>query len=165
MPELYRQWSQQGIVFHYVSGSPWQLYVPLAEFFRAQRLPVASIDLKYVRLKDPSTLDLLQSQDMKLLAIESILRAFPRRRFILIGDSGEQDPETYAQIARTHGPQIVAIFIRNITQEQADNARIGPLRQGLDGVRFHLFEDPAELQPIMDEIGGATTADPETPSP
>ncbi len=34
MAELYHQWAQQGCVFHYVSGSPWQLYLPLAEFFR-----------------------------------------------------------------------------------------------------------------------------------
>ena len=156
MPELYREWAQQGIVFHYVSGSPWQLYLPLAEFFSAQQLPVGSVDLKYFRLKDPSALGLLQSQeDTKMRAIEPILQAFPQRRFVLIGDSGEQDPEIYTRIARTHRQQIVAIFIRNVTQEQADNARISPLRQGLDNVRFQLFDGPAELRPIVEEIGRA----------
>ena len=98
MPELYRQWAQQGIVFHYVSGSPWQLYLPLAEFFRTQQFPAGSMDLKLFRLKDPSALDLLQSQTAtKIRAIEPLLAAFPQRRFVLIGDSGEQDPEIYTE--------------------------------------------------------------------
>ena len=101
MPELYREWAHQGLAFHYVSGSPWQLYLPLAEFFSAQQFPVASVDLKHFRLKDPSALSLLQSQeDTKMRAIEPILQAFPQRQFILIGDSGEQDPEIYTRIAQ-----------------------------------------------------------------
>jgi hypothetical protein len=159
MPELYRGWAGQGIVFHYVSGSPWQLYLPLAEFFSVQQLPTGSVDLKYFRLKDPSALGLLQSQeDTKRRAIEPILQAFPQRRFVLIGDSGEQDPEIYTRIARTHRQQIEAIFIRNVTQEQADSARISALRQGLDNVRFQLFDSPAELRPIVEEIRRAQAA-------
>ena len=98
------------VVFHYVSGSPWQLYLPLAEFFSAQHFPPGSVDLKYFRLKDPSALSLLQSQeDTKMRAIEPILQAFPQRRFILIGDSGEQDPEIYT-LLRGARQQIVAIL-------------------------------------------------------
>jgi len=150
MPQLYRTWAKQGIVFHYVSGSPWQLYGPLAAFFDAQQLPVGSVDLKNFRLKDPSALDLLRSQEeTKLRAIEPLLQAYPRRRFILIGDSGEEDPEIFTRIARAHNQQVAAIFIRNVTQESPDNARIAPLRQGLEPVQFHLFLDPAELPPLV----------------
>jgi len=150
MPALYRQWAQQGIVFHYVSGSPWQLYLPLAEFFAAHQLPVSSVSLKDFRVKDPTTINLLQSQeDAKRRAIEPILEAFPRRQFILIGDSGEQDPEIYAQLARTHGRQIVAVFIRNVTQEQPDNQRLAALVKELNEVRFELFADPAALASLL----------------
>jgi hypothetical protein len=153
MAELYYQWAQQGCVFHYVSGSPWQLYLPLAEFFRTQGLPPGSINLKMFRLKDPSALDLLQSQTAtKIRAIEPLLKAFPERRFVLIGDSGEQDPEIYTEVARTHRPQVVGIFIRNVTGEQLDGERCRNLRPGLEGVRFHLFEQADELRPIMEEI-------------
>ncbi|MHB8973796.1 MAG: phosphatidate phosphatase App1 family protein [Pirellulaceae bacterium] len=153
MSELYRQWAQQGIVFHYVSGSPWQLYLPLAEFFRTQQFPEGSMDLKLFRLKDPSALDLLQSQTAtKIRAIEPLLTAFPQRRFVLIGDSGEQDPEIYTELARTHRPQIVGVFIRNVTAEQLDGARCRALQPGLAGVRFQLFEQADELRPIMAEI-------------
>jgi hypothetical protein len=36
--------------------------------------------------------------------IESLLLAFPGRRFWLVGDSGEHDPETYAQIWHDQNP-------------------------------------------------------------
>jgi hypothetical protein len=153
MAELYRQWAQQGCVFHYVSGSPWQLYLPLDEFFRTQGLPAGSVHLKMFRLKDPSALDLLQSQmATKLRAIEPLLEAFPERRFVLIGDSGEQDPEIYTEVARTHRPQVVGVFIRNVTGEQLDGERCRALRPGLEGVRFHLFDQADELRPLMEEI-------------
>ena len=156
MSELYRQWARQGIVFHYVSGSPWQLYLPLAEFFRAQQFPEGSLDLKLFRLKDPSALELLQAQTAtKIRAIEPLLTAFPQRRFVLIGDSGEQDPEIYTELARTHRPQIVGVFIRNVTGEQLDGARCRALQPGLEGVRFQLFEQADELRPILEEISRA----------
>ncbi|MGB7326045.1 MAG: App1 family protein [Rubripirellula sp.] len=58
--------------------------------------PEGTFHLKQFRLKDSSVLDLLSSQqETKRSAIVPILEAFPQRQFILIGDSGEQDPEIY----------------------------------------------------------------------
>ncbi|MEA1951128.1 MAG: phosphatase domain-containing protein [Planctomycetota bacterium] len=150
MAELYRDWAQKGVVFHYVSGSPWQLYTPLAKFIRDEGFPAGSFALKNFRLKDPSSLGLLQSQEShKLVAIESIMKAFPRHRFILIGDSGEQDPEIYATVARKHPRQVAAICIRNVTAAKADDARFKAVRKGLGGVRFVLFDDVGTLGPVM----------------
>jgi hypothetical protein len=162
MPELYRDCAAKGIVFHYVSGSPWQLYLPLAEFLHAEGLPPGSFDLKYFRLKDPSTLvALLQSQEAtKLPAIEPIVAAYPKRRFILIGDSGEQDPEIYAKVAQGNGEQVAAIFIRNVTGESMDNARFQTLSEGLNDVRFRLFDRPEQLRPVIQEIDSVHGAGP-----
>jgi hypothetical protein len=156
MPELYRQCAQRGVVFHYVSGSPWQLYLPLAEFLVAAGLPAGSFDLKHFRLKDSSMLSLLQSQEaFKVPAIERIMTRFPHRKFVLIGDSGEQDPEIYAQVARQHGAQIAAILIRNVTGEQIDNARFEAVRKGLGDLPIRLFDQPSEVQPLLEELWGA----------
>jgi phosphatidate phosphatase APP1 len=154
MPELYRDCAGRGMVFHYVSASPWQLYLPLAEFLQAEGLPPGSFDLKYFRLKDPSTLvALLQSQEAtKLGVIQPIMAAYPKRRFILIGDSGEQDPEIYTKVAQEHREQVVAIFIRNVTGESMNNTRFQTLSKGLDDVRFQLFDRPEQLRPAIDEI-------------
>ena len=38
---------------------------------------------------------------------------FPKRRFILIGDSGEKDPEVYREIQRRFPAQVQEIMIRD----------------------------------------------------
>lgn len=150
MPELYRGWAQTGMVFHYVSGSPWQLYPLLAEFLDAEGYPRGSVDLKHFRLKDRSMLGLLESQEAaKLRAIRPILAAYPQRRFILIGDSGEQDPEIYAKVAREHAGRVAAIFIRAVRGEKIGDGRFQSLAEQLDGVRFELFEDGEEIVPLV----------------
>lgn len=153
MSELYRQWADLGIAFHYVSGSPWQLYLPLAEFIEAEQFPRGSFHLKHFRLKDRSMVSMLQSQEThKLAGIEPILEIYPQRRFILIGDSGEQDPEIYAKVARKYPEQIVAVFIRNVTNETSDNPRFSAVRAQLGDVRFELFDEPDSLSNVIREI-------------
>jgi phosphatidate phosphatase APP1 len=36
-------------------------------------------------------------------------------RFVLIGDSGQQDPEIYREVAREFPGRVVAAYIRNVT--------------------------------------------------
>lgn len=154
MSELYRQCADQEMVFHYVSGSPWQLYLPLADFLEVEKFPKGSFHLKHFRLKDRSMVTMLQSQEAhKLAAIEPILEAYPERQFILIGDSGEQDPEIYAKVATKYGGQVVAIFIRNVTNEASDSLRFSAVREQLGDVQFQLFDEPSSLLPIIGEIG------------
>lgn len=43
-----------------------------------------------------------------------VLDGFPDSKFILIGDSGEQDLELYASIAMERPQQILAVFIRDV---------------------------------------------------
>lgn len=54
MPEVYKRWSEKGAQFHYVSGSPWQLYPEIEKFFRTEGFPMGSFHLKYFRIKDSS---------------------------------------------------------------------------------------------------------------
>jgi hypothetical protein len=59
--------------------------------------------------------DLLSApSDRKRDAVLEVLSSFPHSRFILIGDSGEQDLELYASVARHHPDQILCIFIRDV---------------------------------------------------
>ncbi len=154
MAELYRQCADQGMVFHYVSGSPWQLYLPLAKFIVDEHFPKGSFHLKHFRLKDRSMANLLQSQEThKLSLIEPILEAYPERRFILIGDSGEQDPEIYAKVATKYPGQVMAVFIRNVTEETSDDPRFVAVREQLGEVRFELFDEPELLRTVIRAIG------------
>ena len=42
-----------------------------------------------------------------------VLDAFPDARFILVGDSGEQDLELYAAVAAERPQQVLAVFVRD----------------------------------------------------
>ena len=54
----------------------------------------------------------------KLIRVTRILKAFPKQRFILLGDNSQSDPQIYTSIANKYPEQIVAIYIRNISLEK-----------------------------------------------
>ena len=55
--------------------------------------------------------------DYKFRVIAPIIRDSPRQHYILIGDSGELDPENYGLLARTFPRQVDKIFIRSVTAD------------------------------------------------
>jgi hypothetical protein len=148
MPELYRECAARGAAFHYVSGSPWQLYEPLAEFWSSQGYPLGSFHLKRFRLRETARkLRTMSPQKAhKLAAIEPILNAFPQRSFVLIGDSGEQDPEIYARILTERTDQIRHVFIRGVRGMTHDRPRIAAAFANCPTERWTLYEAPAEIE-------------------
>lgn len=134
--------------FHYVSASPWQLYEPLAEFVKTNGFPGGTFALKEFRWKNRTFVSLFANPEKyKTSVIEPLLKRFPRRRFILIGDSGERDPEIYAALARKCPQQIVRICIRDVTGESADAARYARTFHGLPAELWEVFRTPDELKP------------------
>lgn len=115
MADVYRRWQAAGTAFHYVSASPWQLATCLHGFLGDSGLPLGSLHLKIFRLKDSTPLGRFPSRKRsKRRAIEQILDDFPGRRFVLIGDSGERDPEVYQAVARRRPSQVAGIAIRQL---------------------------------------------------
>jgi len=146
MSDLYRSWDGDDVSFHYVSSSPWQLYTPLDEFLADAGFPWASLNLKPIRFRDETLLDLFKKgTETKPVVIESILSAYPGRQFVLVGDSGEQDPEVYAGLIRKHPGQVKKIYIRNVTADAPDGERFSRVFDGIDPGKWVLFEDPAGL--------------------
>ena len=113
--DVYRRWERLGTTFHYVSASPWQLANCLDGFIHAAGLPAGSLHLKLFRLKDSTPLGRLPTRKRsKRRAIEQVMADFPGRRFLLVGDSGERDPEVYAEVARRRPEQVTGIAIRQV---------------------------------------------------
>ncbi len=149
MAELYGRWAESGAAFHYVSSSPWQLFPALDRFLGREGFPRGGFHLKQFRLKDESFFNLFEEGEVhKIPAIESILSDYPGRRFILVGDSGERDPEIYGEIARRFPDQIAGIFIRNVTGELERTDRLESAFAGLSADLWRLFADPAELEGV-----------------
>lgn len=111
--EWYNTMYDMGVGIHYVSNSPWQLFPVLVSFFGVAGLPPGSYHLKQYS-------GMLQGifepvAERKKGTLERILRDFPERKFILVGDSGEADLEVYTDIALAHPGRVIAIFIRDVT--------------------------------------------------
>ena len=115
MADSYRRWARQpNTAFHYLTASPWQLYRPLHDFLQQHGFPAGSMQMKYFRIKDRSVINLLKkSVHYKTAHILSLIKRYPRRRFILVGDSGEQDLAIYSSIAKRFPGSIKAIYIRD----------------------------------------------------
>jgi hypothetical protein len=148
MAALYQHWRERhGAAFHYVSASPWQLYAPLAEFARRNAFPAGSFHLKEFRWRDETFLNLFGSpEEYKVATIEPLLRAAPQRRFVLMGDSGERDPEAYGELARRHPQQITAIFIRELAGETAAAPRYQTAFRGVPAERWRVFTTPDQIR-------------------
>ncbi|MDJ0910654.1 MAG: DUF2183 domain-containing protein [Woeseiaceae bacterium] len=154
MAETYRGWASRGASFHFVSSSPWQLYSPLTEFLDTTGFPWATLNLKLVRFRDETLFDLFkEGTETKPPIIRSILDRYPDRQFVLVGDSGEQDPEVYAELIRERPAQIQRVYIRNVTGEAPDNERFATIFDGIDPARWQLFETPDGLELPQMEAG------------
>lgn len=121
--------SEDNPVF-YVSSSPWNLYIPLVEYMAVQGLPSGPLFLR--DFGDHTLFALRDHHTHKLASIEQILHAFPHLQFILIGDSGEQDPEIYSRVVKLYPQRIRVIYIRNVNP---DPSRIEAIDRLIEDVR------------------------------
>lgn len=146
MADFYRRWAGAGATFHYVSASPWQLFDVLGTFFKSADFPAGSVHMKQFRWKDSSFFSLFEDpRGYKLPILRDLLRRSPGRRFVLVGDSGELDPEAYGELARELPAQVAAIHIRDVTGEGRDAPRYAAAFADLPAERWTLFTDPTTL--------------------
>lgn len=119
MSSWYKSARDRGAIVHYVSNSPWQIWPTMRAFFDVQGLPFGSVHLKQYSGFLQGILE--PAGERKRANVESILREFPMRRFILVGDSAEQDLELYTDLAQAYSDRIVGIFMRDVTTPQYEN--------------------------------------------
>ncbi len=147
MSELYQTYSanHQNVAFHYVSSSPLQLYPLLTEFLQQEKFPAGSLHLRSIKLIDELFKEGSSSQRHKHQQIRGLIQQFPKRKFILIGDSGEADPEIYANIAKDYPDRIQHIYIRDVTKETADAPRYQKTFRSIDTTKWRIFTEPTVL--------------------
>jgi phosphatidate phosphatase APP1 len=101
----------------YVSNSAWNLYDLLSDFFNLHQIPIGPV----LFLRDwglsKNGLAPLKPGPHKLAYIRGILDTFKHLPFILIGDSGEQDPEIYTEVVGLYPNRIRAVYIRNVSRK------------------------------------------------
>ena len=120
MPDFYRQLlninSNPGNApLVVLSASPKQLYKDINAFLDYHQFPKRILITKQVTgdNHDPLT----NQKQYKLEKIQELLNAFPNVKFVLIGDDGENDPESYAAIQQQYPDRIKAVWIHAVTTD------------------------------------------------
>lgn len=99
----------------YVSNSEWNLYDLMYEFIHFNRIPKGPLLLREqkIRLLHFSKIRKV-NRNHKEEAIRRIMEMYPEMKFILIGDSGQHDPEVYSKVTGQYPGRILSIYIRDL---------------------------------------------------
>lgn len=137
----------------YVSSSPWNLYDLLDDFFRHRDLPEGVILLRDLGLTEDHWLK--SGHEHKRQKIERILALYPHLPFVLIGDSGQEDPEIYRSVVTAHPGRIPAIFIRDASPGTARARDVAALAEETTrtGTLMALGEDSRSAAVLAVEAG------------
>lgn len=104
-----RQSDQARKTIIYVSSGPCRYGRRLRDSIPKWEFPIGPIVLRKGGIVAP--------HDYKTKAIHPIIDGSPGHHFILVGDSGEFDPECYGELAREFPQRIDQIYIRNISRD------------------------------------------------
>lgn len=104
----------------YVSSSPWNLYDFIVDFMEINGIPVGPIFLKDYGFSHNKIFTEGHGFH-KPKKVKKILDAYQNLNFILIGDSGQEDPEIYSEIIKNYPKRILAVYIRDVTNNSRDH--------------------------------------------
>jgi phosphatidate phosphatase APP1 len=102
---------EAGLPVFYLSTSPWNLHEVLQEFIALRGFPFGPLLLTDWG-PGRGNLFRIGAREHKLGLIRRILAEHPDMQLLLVGDTGQLDPEIYAAAAREHPGRIRAIYVR-----------------------------------------------------
>lgn len=157
--------SLQNPPFFYLSASPYNLY-PLLTSFINEYYPRGQLLLREMSWQELSSFIAtltLGTQAYKEHELEILLRNFPKRKWVFVGDSTQTDPEAYATAYRKFPDRIGRIWIRVVKgvdekeeKQLNSKARFEKAFKGVPESVWGLFEDPEVLANEV-EVLAATT--------
>jgi phosphatidate phosphatase APP1 len=139
--------------FFYLSSSPWNLYDFLEKFLQFKQFPEGPLILRDIGLNRKYMLG-SSHHAHKSTHIREILTLYDKLPFIMIGDSGEQDPFIFSKAVNSFPGRVRHIFIRDVanrkdTEEMQSLARA--CRQ--DGTGFSFFNQAEEVEEVARAAG------------
>lgn len=135
--------------FFYVSSSPWNLYLFLQAFIERSVLPAGPLFLRDLGIDEGKFIKGSHDQH-KREAVEEILATHDLPA-VLIGDTGQRDPEIYRSVADDHPGRVQAVLLRHV----ADSARENEVRAmyGSRGVPWAMGLDSLGLSEAAEDLG------------
>jgi phosphatidate phosphatase APP1 len=141
--------------FFYLSGSPLNFHERFQHFHEQHGLPRGPIFLKNFGSEN-----LTEQEGYKGRKLETLHEMLPRARLVMLGDSGEHDPEIYAAFRKRHPDNVVGIAIR---KAHSDRNKEKSARTRFRGIT--LVEDWAERPRLVADFVKAALNDSDTPEP
>ena len=137
----------------YVTSSPWNLRDFILKVFELRETPRGPLFMTDWGLDETKFLKAGHSSH-KLEAIRHLLDFHAPLPAVLIGDSGEKDPEIYAQVVKEYPERIQAVFIRDVSEQERDlelTKMIGEMVK--QNIPFYLVETTDEAELRAKELG------------
>ncbi|HEX8356340.1 MAG TPA: App1 family protein, partial [Segetibacter sp.] len=86
----------------------------------------------------------------KFKEIKQILEAYPQLQFVLIGDSGQEDPKIYEEVVKQFPNRVLAIYIRDVQLPEREKIAID--------VSKSLLENKVEMLVVDNTVEAAEHA-------
>lgn len=136
--------------FFYVSTGPWNLYEMITDFLDARGFPKGVMFLTDWGPQDRYVMR--SGKEHKRSTLARLFASYPRTSFLLIGDSGQNDPLVYIEAAREFPGRVKAIVILDVGDhmaERAEELRAQETELQSEGVPFHLVSDASEAAVVL----------------
>lgn len=159
--------------FFYVSSSPWNLYDVLRDLFEYRSIPAGPLLLQDYGIDSLKFIH-ESHQEHKLRSIRDIFDRYPHLKFLLIGDSGQVDPEIYREVVRLYPDRVLAVYIRDVSHPPERDAAVRKLAAEIEPANCHLIlaeeteavaEDALKhgwiVSGVLDEIRAEKETEPE----
>jgi phosphatidate phosphatase APP1 len=85
-------------------------------------------------------------EEHKLEQIWKILEIYSSLKFMLIGDSGQEDPAIYLKVVKEFPGRILVVFIRDIHDSRHEFVEEKQAEMKLLGVEMKLIKDTEEIK-------------------
>ncbi|KAI0198846.1 hypothetical protein F4808DRAFT_434697 [Astrocystis sublimbata] len=152
MPEIYANWSAKipDFHFHYLTTTPEQVTRNYMEFIY-KTYPLGSFDTRPLNFSDVDA-----TLAIRKALLEKIFQTFPKRKFVLMGDTTNSDVmKDYPQLVKDFPGQVQCIFLRNTTA--TDDTDLFPYDtsgfEGIDQKQYMFFVHADDLKGV-DIVGG-----------
>ena len=130
--------------FFYVSSSEWNLYDYILEFAKVNEMPQGVFLLNVLKKFTQIFKTGQNNHQTKFTRIVRILEAYPKQRFVLLGDSSQHDPYIYASLVEHFPRQIHAVYIRDIYKKNKQKVADVVVKIESAGVPCFFFEHSAD---------------------
>jgi phosphatidate phosphatase APP1 len=139
--------------FFYVSSSEWNLYDYIREFTEVNQIPRGVFLLNQLKRFNELLKTGQNHHKTKFTRIARILESYPNQRFVLLGDSSQQDPYIYEAIVSHFPKQIHAVYIRDVWAQNKEKAADVLYKIESKGVPCCFFEHSSQAILHSKKIG------------